>query len=360
MPDHFLPSEKEAIELGRKLLNLRSKHPPKYRWLCATFMKGDATELDIIMKNAHVLPCDWAVVFYSHSESAREFQTKICDGLRQVARVRRCKQSLFNETTYRHLVEEYTSEPPVKHLNHSGEPAFVKYVSEFPMGDNMFIAKQVLYQEILLYLKYYENVIMMDSDILFATKEFNFTEVQVIWNHGYNHRLKLSQPCIIGKSEFETFKQERWMYQNFVAIGIDYIEQQVFFVNSLVLEWSIRVILAKTRDYHILHLSDWGYDNILCRATKAFTELVLNETVEPRQVNPVCAIMTHHCVQHMDTKVIKKDRLFLKKGVWLFHYYSRLFPHWFFDTKGGLQPEAQDTVHWDVALKPPLYHKYIT
>ena len=195
---------------------------------------------------------------------------------------------------------------------------------------------------------------MMDSDMRYSNKEFNFTEVKTILKRGYKYPVKLAQSCVIGPVEFSTFHQDRWINQKHVAVGIDFIEQQAFFVDSLVFEWSIRAILSKVIDYHIIYLSDWGYDSVLCHASKAFSEMILGESTVAKE-NPVCAVLTRHCIIHENTRTIKKSFNFDKSGHRLFHYYRKYFPHWYFDVAAGLKPEGQYTIHWDTALKPPQY-----
>jgi len=322
-------------------------------------MKGSAAELELVTKNAKVLSCDWAVIFYSNTTEARQFQPKICNSLHDIqCHIRHCQGTIFNATQYRHLVDEYVSQSTKKLVNMTGESFFLEFIASRTADEHMFIPKQVMYFELLPYLKEYENVIVMDSDMLFTHKVFNFTEVKTILQRGYKYPIKVAQPCIIGPVEFPTFHQDRWINQDHVAIGIDFVEQQSFFVDSLVFEWSIRAILSKIVDYHIVYLSDWGYDSVLCLAAKAFTELVLGEPVDIRKDNPVSVILTRHCVGHENTKTIKKTVLFNKSGYKMLQYYHRFFPHWFYDitsTVSGLKPESQYTVHWDVAIPAPQY-----
>ena len=357
IPDHFVTTEKAAIEMGRHMLQSRLQNPPpKNSWLCATFMKGSAAEADLVTKNVKNLSCDWAVIFYSNTTEARQFQPKICSSLNERARVRHCQGTVFNKNKYRKLVEEYTSDPPIKLLNHSGEVNFVKHLSTlYSKDENIFIAKQIMYPELLPYLKDYERVIVMDSDMRYTNKEFNFTEVKTILQRGYKHPIQLAQSCIVGPVEFSTFHQDRWINQKHIAIGIDFIEQQAFYIDSLLLEWSIRSILAKTIDYHILFLSDWGFDSVLCHASKAFSDMVLSKSTANLKENPVCVILTRHCISHENTRTIKKSINFDKSGHKMFHYYRKFFPHWYFDVAAGLKPEGQYTVRWETALKPFQY-----
>lgn len=354
--DNLIASEQEAIDLGKRIVQKRLEQPHKKRsWLCAAFMKGNATELDIVLKNARVLPCDWIVVFYSHSVELRQIQTQICDGLKAFTRVRRCRATKFNATKYLELVDEYTSEPPKKKIMYSHDANYIKKLSQVSISEssgNLFIPKQVMYQELLPYLKDYESVLMMDSDMLFANKDFNFMDAQAVWQKGYEQPLLLAQPTVQGNAEFEVFTQMRWGSQAHVAIGIEYIEQQVYFVNSMLLEWMIRAFLvAKTIDYHFMYLSDWGYDSVMCLAAKAFSASVLNRPIDIRQKNPVCAILTHQTVIHVDTKTIPKSAYYRKSGHVLKDIYRELYPHWYFDTL-RLQPESQGVVHWDALAQP--------
>lgn len=356
LAETLVANEKEAIEIGKVMLQKQLKQPPTKTWLCVTFMKGDANELDIILKNACILPCDWAVVFYSHAIESKSFQTKICNGLKEISPVRHCQGSIFNATKHHMQIVERMKMPSNKHANKSDDLLYSKYISsQVSTEADSFIPKQVMYSELLPYLSDYKSVIMMDSDMLFVSKVFNFTKAEIIIERGYKFPLKLAQPCTIGPVEFSTFHQDRWTTKSHVAIGIDFIEQQSFFVNSLILEWSIRALIAKTVDHHIIYKSDWGYDSVLCLATKTFTELVLGEPVSNRRENPVCAILTRHCILHTNTKTIKKTLNFHKAGPKMFHLYRKLFPHWYFDITARLKPEAQDTVHWDTAANHPQY-----
>lgn len=354
---HLVWKEREAIDLGLSMYQKSLKQPSQNEWLCATFIKGTETELDIILRNAQALPCDWAVIFYSHSPEAQPIQTQICDSLKKISRVRHCEKTPFTVEYYRKLVEEYISEPPAKYLNHSDDTNYIKKISKFILKDKntyFFIPKQIMYPELLPYLKDYKSVLMMDSDILFANKDFNFSKAQSIWYNGYKNPLLVAQPVMKGSIEFATFHQDRWSSQPHIAIGIDFIEQQAHFVNSLVLEWVIRaVILATSIDYHIVYLNDWGYDSILCMAAKAFSSLVLGVPIKNRKENPVCAILTRQVVVHANTKTIKKSGFFHKSGWYVHYFYQHTYPHWFFDAAKRLMPETQDVVHWDTALMPP-------
>jgi len=334
------------------------KNSIEYRvhdWLCFSILKGNHTELNILIQNAKVLSCDWVIYFYSDDKHRHRVQRHICDSLTShtTGRVRHCGPSIMARDSYfTKVIKDYAEPSAAEQLIHINDTEFIRSGLKLYSQTQLILAKPVIYREVLSYLQDYSFIFLLDSDIVVNTPYFDFNLTRHIVTHGYPRPLMVAQPLLTGNVSFpHIFGHTRWRnstYSDYAAVGCSFIEQQALIIDARFFGWYIRAILNPIVILHLVYMSSWGWDNILCSAAKSYSKFVLHETTDS-SLSPICAILVSQTVHHADTKALQKTEHFELAGHKMLQLYQRRYPSWYIDTDMIWSSEA-DPIDWSSVL----------
>ena len=210
-----------------------------------------------------------------------------------------------------------------------------------------FVAKPLMYQSLKPLLGGYEHVWMLDVDI--SLQDFRFDDYFLLVRC---LGALVSQPLIMGHSQSMPVLNRDFWNDEFpewphgflsdpkrgspVAVGYRYIEQQVPVFDAAFFAWFIdRAVAPLSESYKAMLETDWGLDDIWCRAAREYAGIMKLGSSDP------CGIVLSTPLIHLGEK-LQNSSIQLKHSHslgahWRFHFAGfvmrlvirEAFPHWF-------------------------------
>lgn len=320
---HATQFERETIEVAvRDYQGMYTNFSHRKPSLCTTFIGVDGSEekyhftRNILFGNIRVTPCDWIVLFYDGVQAnASHLKSQLCNHIQLIMEVNSSRSLIYcGDCSYLQNSSAYIE----RHIHNYTALNYFQSI-----GD---IVKPMMHMDLIPYLKDYQKVFVLDSDI--DLSHFDFSLAMHIWNCSIYPPPLVIQPVIDGPTAIQV---QRWYHWKSRSDKVNMyifpsVEQQAPFFDSIFLEWFLSTI---ERDdalpYHIGTGHDVGADSIWCGAAQAFGEAVLGY----KNYKSFCGyIIGAGPAYHRDTRTLKKDVSFKKRGVVMLFYYWDSYYHW--------------------------------
>lgn len=179
---------------------IRRNNPP---FLCVTFLNSSIAMSRRILTNNIVASensCDWVIIIYSGSSNDLSY----CKALKSSSKTHLRSRSATTDS--RRKLEQFSTSPKFKNIIHCDG---TKQERDFGMK---VMPKSLLYSELIPFLPYYENTIIMDEDI--SLEAFSFKEYLTNWKCSFRSSPLpplISQPLVAGVRQIYPFvNYENW------------------------------------------------------------------------------------------------------------------------------------------------------
>lgn len=304
---------------------------PKYQLLCVHFASSNHDVLNNIRKNVAASAdwCRWAVIFYVGDEKIiAAFETEV-------------RRILPNNIAF---IGKYMAQP----LEETGSE---------------YVPKPLLYRMLLPLLPDYKRTWLLDADMSISDFEFaNYFSLLKCTDAAYVHSpIFISQPVIRESTQdFPIFNLASWgdsastlhhiSTNSILSIRYDTIEQQAPMFDSSFLLWFVRQIIEPHRSFFVNLGSDWGLDDIWCRAAREFYHFAKHRsrissdswTSDVQQgLPPLCAVLIAAPISHLGSRNVSGSAIPTKHTkaplkYWRFQFggfllnkiFSTRFPMW--------------------------------
>lgn len=284
-------------------------------------MTTDPRMVQNLFKNAQVLTCDWAIVFYQITDAT--IMNQICSHNFSPFKLIHCQPSattlpMIIDTiqAYGQSIRGHPSLCPASNCNTSLFSPMVNKIS--------------IYYDLLPLLPRYSKILLMDADISY--RGYNITEALRMWECTAKYPPLVVQPLIRGHTDFAFVISKKWKKKTPILIHSTlFLEQQTPWMDTRFLSWFLRHVVKELLSEHLVLGSSWGIDSVWCKAALDYGRHVL----QIPGYNISCAIITGlPGVRHLDLHSINKTVPFWKARNTLMNaLYKDRFPFYYEDKK---------------------------